>query len=243
MKNHLAWCVLLGVFCLLSACAPPARHKVHHAMLGAVAPPKKILVLPAEIKISEISAGGLTEEVPEWTRAAKSNIDHALADYIGQRADLSAQPLPELTREQQAQLQEHAALYLAAAGMAYNLTQNGGPAWQHKRDRFDYTLGVGLRFLKEASNADAALFIVGEDYVSSSDRKAVAFFATALGAAVQLGHSLLTAGMVDLHTGDILWLDYSFSYANRDLRQPDDARSMIRDMLDNYPGLDAYKDR
>lgn len=110
-------------------------------------------------------------------------------------------------------------------------------AWEHKRTRFDYTLGSGLAFLKEKTGADGAIVIVGEDLVSSAERKATAIVAALVGVAVPLGQSVILVGVVDLATGGLLWLHHTSSQ-HYDLKDYDAAKSMLAEIFGAYPGLE-----
>lgn len=235
---------VLAVFALtLSACTPPARHNVHYSLLepDPRPVPTRIVVMPLDVTVKEMSAGGVQEEVREWTDTATANVANALQEYAAQRDDLHLVQAPELEGEQGERVKEYVALYDVAAGTAFQMTKGGGEPWRHKVEHFDYTLGNGMTFLREHMDADAVMFVVGEDVVSSGGRKAAFVAAAMLGVAIPMGHSFLTVGVVDLNSGDILWLDYSVSAGGRDLRKPEDARLMVEDLLKRYPGLEAYQ--
>ena len=57
------------------------------------------------------------------------------------------------------------------------MTTIGGPAWKHKVDHFDYTLGSGLAFLKERTNADAGLLVIGRHQIATGGRVAASVLA------------------------------------------------------------------
>ena len=103
------------------------------------------------------------------------------------------------------------------------VTANDDPAWKHKREHFDYTLGPGLVYLQQKANADTALMVVGLDRVSSSGRKGTAVVAALFGVSIPLGSSNLVVGMIELESGDLLWTNSEFSYADEDLCKPEDA--------------------
>ena len=51
------------------------------------------------------------------------------------------------------------------------------------------------------------------------------------------GHSLLIGGLVDFETGDVLWLNREVSGGVSDLRDPQSARALARELMEGYPGL------
>ena len=229
---------------MTSACTTAPKHRVHHEFAAApeARAPKKVLIMPVDITVSEISAGGVTEEVPEWSETARQNVRTAIAQHAATEKRLKMLTMPVLTDSEQKMINSHLALYELVAGSAFILPRFGGEAWQHKVHHFDYTLGDGLQFLREKTGADAALFVIGSDQISSAERQAAMVAAAILGVGLPPGVSFISTGVVDLHTGDILWLNYAASVGNKDLRKADDAAAMVAEMLVDYPGLDAYKD-
>ncbi len=245
ISHALRFTALLAAAALLAACAPAAHHNVHHSLLEPAArpAPKKILLVPADVTVKEISAGGVTEEVPEWTETAQVNVNNALRKEASSNEAMELISLPALSDDERAMLAEHVALYDVVAGTALNVVNSPLPAWKHKRERFDYTLGPGLRFLKQKTDAEAALLVVGQDAVSSAGRKAAFVIGAALGVSIPMGYSFLSVGVVELKTGNIMWFDYDVSGGDKDLRQAADAQTMVRNLLEHYPGLEAFRQR
>lgn len=231
--------VLLALLLALAACAAPdhALKSKGLAEAGAKPLPNKLLLIPPDLRVSEISAGGVVEEVPEWTRAANGHLRASLEALI---KDMRVTTLeaPKLPEDRQALLDQHIALYDLVAGNAFAMANNPDAAWEHKRRDFDYTLGPGLEFMAGESGADAALFIVGADYTSSSGRKAAMVVGALLGIVIPGGVSYLTAGVVDLKSGNLLWLDYQLD-ATSDMREAKDTDQLLRKVFSSYPGMPA----
>lgn len=222
---------------LTAACAAPDRALKNKGLgqEGGKSLPKTLVVIPPDVRVSEISAGGVVEEVPEWTRKAKGLVRDSFTALARDLKVATLEP-PPLPQDKQEQLDQHIALYDVVAGNAFYLGQNAHPAWAHKKENFDYTLGPGLSYLAEQSGADAALFIVGADFNSTSGRKAAMVVGALLGIVIPGGISYLTAGVVDLKTGDLLWLNYELDQSS-DMREAKDADQMLRKVFKSYPGL------
>jgi len=236
---------LLIAVTLLSGCAGTVpNYRVHHSLLDSSTAtlPQRVVLLPIDMEVSEISAGGVTEEVHAWSDQASKNVEAALKQYAEGDATIELVEMPtSLSAPHVEAIQQHLALYDVVGGTAFSITNSAVPAWDHKRKHFDYTLGQGLDFLRKESGADTALIVVGMDQISSSERKALVVGAAILGVSVPLGQSFLSVGIVNLTNGDLLWLNYAYSYGNLDLREADDAIKMIRQMFEAYPGIDAYR--
>lgn len=233
--------LLLAATFLLGACAAPAKHSVHQRLASSQATPKKLLLMPADIVVKEISFGGVAEKVDDWSNQGKANVSAALSSEVARKPDTQILPMPSLSPDEQARLDQHIALYDVVGANAFVFGKNLNPAWAHKRTEFDYTLGNGLRFLKEKSGAEAAVFVTGIDHVSSSGRRAAFVVGALLGVQIPLGSSFLHVGVIDLETGDLLWTNYEGSYAGRDLRSKTDVDFMINQIFKDYPGLPAGK--
>ncbi len=233
--------LLALVLLALAGCATPAGGMAHRALVasGFGAGPLRAVILETDIGVYEISTGGVVEEVPAWSEAAVASVTAALETRVRGMPGLEIVPLPALDPAEQGRVDEHLALYRVVGGAAFLLLQGGDPAWRHKARDFDYTLGPGLAFLARRSGAEAALVVLGEDFVSSEGRQALAAVGARLGIGVDQGHALLVAGLVDLATGRILWMGHALSYAPRDLRQAADAEAMIQEVLAVLPGGSA----
>lgn len=231
---------LLALLALAALAALPAlaQHRVHWSLLADPprALPARLVAVPAHVLVREVTAGGVLEPVPQWTEAASANLTRAIGEIAAARRDLGLVEVPELSGVERELLEQYLATYLVVGSTAHAITLGADPAWEHKRRRFDYTLGGGLAFLKARSGADAAIFIVGDDVVSTGERKAVAVVAALFGAVVPLGRSLVSVGIVDLDSGDLLWMQHSFSQRH-DLKDYDSARAMLAEIFAAYPGL------
>jgi hypothetical protein len=234
------------VMTLLSACATPTA-KVHYTLRENPdsRPLRQVVLLPVDVNVKEMSAGGVEEEVPEWSRKAEENIRSALLVARGSKGGCCVTRVVDssaLTPEERESLEEHLALFNTVAANAMWVDLPGNSAWHFKSEHFDYTLGNGLSFLKTRYGVDAGLIILGEDVVTTGGRKAMAFLAAAGGMYIPLGHSILVGGLVDFETGDLLWLNHTVSTGNADLRDPASCLDLARKLLENYPGTRTFAD-
>ncbi|MGA1839018.1 MAG: hypothetical protein ACMUIU_00185 [bacterium] len=202
--------------------------------------PQKILFLPVKLKMSEMSSGGVIEEVSQWSEQASENSHEAIFKYFASIPAVDIIDMVELTPEEQMIFDEHLALYDLICNNAYVFSYSSYPAWRHKEHHFDYTLGKGLNFLKEKTGADTCLFITGSDVIPTSGRKAMGVAGVIFGVPVSLGSSFLAISVVDLATGDIVWFNHRSGREIMDMRKPEDAYFTLRDILKDYPGLNIY---
>ncbi|MGD8875866.1 MAG: hypothetical protein PVH38_12020 [Gammaproteobacteria bacterium] len=239
------FCFLLFFLLVLSGCATAPSTMVHYTIKQdpGSRPLQQIVLLPVDVDVYELSVGGVKEEVPEWSSTAETNIRNALLVSKGSGGKCCVtRPVDtaSLTADEREILEEHLALFNTVATNAMWATLPYNTAWHFKADHFDYTLGEGLAFLKEKYGLDAGLVITGEDVVSSSGRKTTAVLGAMVGIAVPLGHSILTGGLVDFSSGDLLWLNHVVSAAGQDdLRDPASCLELAGTLMKDYPGLSS----
>lgn len=233
---------LLLLLVLVAGCAVSPQHRVHYRLLESSGQglPQRVVLLPVEITVKEMSAGGVVEKDPQWSRQAAEAVTEAVRSQAASGPGFEILPLPELTETEQTAVREHLALY-HLVGSSAHLYAGRVSGWEHKMEHFDYTLGDGLRFLREKTGAEAALIVVGAETVSTTGRMTMAVLAAAAGIAIPMGNSFLVIGLVDLESGDILWQNHGFGYARKSLRNVADAREMAATIFRNYPGLEAFR--
>jgi hypothetical protein len=217
--------------------ASGADSNLHYTLLEppARAFPTRLVLLPPQVIVKEVSTGGIADLVPEWIRLANANIQEELRAGLAARPDLTLLPMPDLAAGEGDRIEQYLATYMVVGVAAHWATNAAGTEWAHKRRHFDYTLGEGLDFLRARTGADAAVMVIGEDYVSSSGRKAARMVGTLLGMGVAGGASIISVGVVDLGNGDILWLHHNQSTVN-DLKDREAVKAMLADILAALPG-------
>lgn len=227
------WALLLA--CLLPVATFAAGNHTHYTLLEEPRKPfpKKFVVLPVDVEVLLMSAGGVIEKTEDYTQQARGNFEKALKETISSSQKFQTVALPPLSANERAEIDDYLAVYDVVAFQAFRVA-GFGAAWQHKAKHFDYTLGGGLKFLKEKTGADAAIVFVGRDIMSSAERKAAFIFAAAFGIGIPMGFSYLTVGVVDLETGDLLWTNQKGGLS--DFTDASAAKNMVDEILKEYPG-------
>lgn len=227
------WALLLAFFVPIHAFA--AGNHTHYTLLEEPRKtfPKKFVVLPLDVEVLIMSAGGVIEKTDSYTQQARSNFDKSLQTHLSTSKKFQTVALPTLTSAERVEIDDYLAVYDVVASQAFRLA-GFGPAWQHKAKHFDYTLGSGLKFIREKTGADAAVVFIGRDVMSSAERKAAVIFAAVLGVGLPLGFSYMTVGVVDLETGDLLWTNQKQGLS--DFIDANAALKMVDEVLGDYPG-------
>lgn len=197
--------------------------------------PHKVIVIEPDVEVKEVSAGGVPEKIDAWSLQAKQNLASALEKQLVSKHYFEKVALPELSLESMATLNEHVALYDVVGQNAFFYGRAVFPAWEQKKKAFDYTLGNGLKDIGEKTGADAALFIIGQDYVSSGGRKATRLLAAMLGVVLPPSPTFVSVGLVELKTGNVLWMNYLMAADSEDLRKATDVDEILTEIFSKYP--------
>ena len=237
------WLVLCCVFAV-TGCATPSKTALHESLARSPdkALPQKVLLLPVDIRLHEISTGGVVEQVDAWTKTASSQATQCVRDEAASKHLFDIVESPALSAEDKATLDQYIALYDNVAGSAYFASHSMQQAWTNRAKNFDYTLGPGLKDLAAHTGVDAALVVSGSDYISSSGRRAAMVMGVLVGAFTGValippgGISFISVGIVDLRSGDLLWFGTDQS-GGTDFRNEADIRKMLDGLFQTYPGI------
>ncbi len=200
---------------------------------------KKILLMRPTMRVGEQSTGGMFEPNADWTDQARANMGVAL-DGLQRSLGNEVIVAPPVYGEDARVLNEHMALFAAVsqAVIQYQFFV-GNRLPTKKRDNkaevFDWSLGKGVASLPGAEGADYALFIYNRDVYGSTGRKMLQLVGALAGVGVSSGEHVGYAGLVDLKTGDLLWLNADAQMGG-DVREQDGAEKRIRQLLEDFPG-------
>lgn len=201
---------------------------------------KTILVFRPAVSVGAQSTGGMFEPNGEWTDQARKNIEAALRERqagLGNKVVMA----PESYGDDARRVEEYSNLFatVSQAVIKYQFFV-GNRLPTKKRDNkagvFDWSLGRGVAELPGAKDADYALFIYNKDAYGSTGRKllqAVALLGP--GIAVKSGEHAGYAGLIDLKTGDLLWLNADGAMGG-DVREADGAQKRVGQLLEEFPG-------
>jgi hypothetical protein len=191
---------------------------------------KRVVLATPDIELSELTAGGAEAPRADWTRSAidltRGNIE----------ATLSARGVAVTEVNTQSNARESQIVKLnSAVGQAILLHLYYSPIkLPEKGAALDWTLGPGVALLRDKYHGDYALFVHLRDSYSSTGRQALMGLAALLLVPVPGGFQSGFASLVDLRTGKIVWFNRLLS-VNGDLRNPDDARNTVDELLQGLP--------
>jgi hypothetical protein len=237
IRTALAALAILAMGTTIGAPAATAQ-EVARARPDVVIKPgqTKLLVMRPQIKVGALSTGGLFEPSAEWTDTARKLIDTQLRAQLGGMG-ISFVAAPDAGGEGEAITNQYRALFpvVAKAVMEFQFFPGNRLPTKKRPGVFDYTLGKGISAMPGAADADYALFVFTEDAYGSAGRKTAQIFAAMLGAYIPPGVHIGYAGLVDLKTGDLVWLNADPEMGG-DVRQADGVAKRVEQLLANFPG-------
>ena len=206
-KQTVKYVVAIVLVCQLFACGGnEIKHRSHYQLhTSELALPKKVVLLPVDLSVYALSTGGVVEEVKKWSDQANKNFKTALRNYLQASNIFKYVNYPKISKPHKKIVDEHLALYNYVGEAALN-------PLNQKSKTFDLGLGSGLRFLSAKTGADAAMIVIGVDYVASQGRKKAAVGLVLAGILSGYGtkstfeNAVLVIGLVDLKTGKLIWI-------------------------------------
>ena len=239
---------LLVSLYLFSGCVPAVKFPVNPSFHQRAASVRQIAVLPPEVKVHQVDAGGVKEEMAEWSAQARSNVVAALEKELKSRLNAEVKIFTEETAtEEKARFEETLALQKAVWKMVFIHTYPNpnlpNQVFEEKVKNFDYSLGSEVGNLTHG--ADMLLLLDAEDHVWTGGRQALQALGViiGLGAAVATGVVIIPqlgggttvkAALVDGRTGDILWLNAVGAGAGKDLRDAGSTNEMMNQLFANF---------
>lgn len=192
---------------------------------------EKIVLFRPDIKVGEKSMGGLFEPRAEWTEEARKLMD---AELVRAQARLSNElvPVQTLYGDQTEMVAEYEALFSSVANsIMFHQFFPGNRLPTQKRGEFEWTLGEETKRLADLTGASYGLFIYTEDHYSSGGLKALRIIGFGGVPPIHIGY----AGLVDLNTGHVLWLNADAQMGG-DVRKADGMEKRVRQLLEDFPG-------
>lgn len=214
--------------------AVPAGAQSDNLAPGFTALPKgaKVIVMPADIELFELGAGGVLEPRADWTDSASKWFKAAFVV----RARLLGLDAIEATEKDAEALAEinylHAAVARSIALHHFGLANFRLPT---KEGKLDWSLGESVSAIKQATGADYAIFSWMRDSYASGGHVAATvalamFGIVRTGGPSQVGY----ASLVDLGTGQVLWFN-RLARGTGDLRDAHGVAETLDVLLTRFP--------
>lgn len=196
----------------------------------------RIVLMRPTIRVGAQSTGGMYEPNADWTAQARENIDRALKDAQARLGNQVIAYEEGVTGEGPLATQ-YGNLFRALSNsvIEYQFFRGNRLNTKVRKNSFDWSIGPGIADLKSVQGADYALFINTYDAYGSTGRKVLQVFAALGGVAVTSGVHEGHAGLIDLKTGELVWLNADRQMGG-DVRTPDGAVKRVKQLLEGFPG-------
>lgn len=218
----------IGLAALLAGCGAQAVQREKPEIRREAGKIPTIVVMPLDVELAQLTAGGMPEPHAEWTEAAHKHMRAALeAEARSRNLKLTYFDAERGSTEDRETSLDLVKLHRAVGGsilVHQYLTEFGLPS---KEGKFDWSLGPSVAAISRSHEADYALFLYVRDSYSTAGRMAVIVIAALMGAGVPGGSQVGFASVVDLKTGDIVWFN-RLARPSGDLRTPEAAEETIR---------------
>ncbi len=217
---------IIFLFFILTVSGCATYVKKSPAFDTAIKEIKTIAVMPPDIEVYQLSAGGVRELMDEWSDTAQAlfrkSLEKNLADRFGYKVKFIDK---EWLKANYKELwNENKALYQAVAISALMHAYPGELSFPDKTKSFDYTLGQELSQLAKVCQADALLFVQGVDHEATAGRTALLVWNLVMAgftgvSIIPVTPSNMNMGLADAKTGALAWFkitahDAEYSFRN-----------------------------
>ena len=235
----------LSGLCLMSAAAPAlAGVAVKDGFAFPTDKDAKIIVFRPDVQMGTLRVGGLDEPNADWTATARTNLQKSF-DSAAEAREANLTFLGDPEGDNAKVLNDFRGLFqvVSTEAMSHALFFDRLPtkkimpatAADKVKWKFDWTLGPGAKQLKSVTGADYAMFIYTHDAYGDAGRKVAQLLMAGLfGAYVPAGVHIGYAGLVDLETGDMVWLNADIQMGG-DMRDAAGADKRVKELMRGFP--------
>lgn len=198
---------------------------------------KNVYLAPPDVKVYELTAGGVREQRDDWSTAAKANLVKSTVDALKNKG-LQIKQVP-VESDLEEELHDIQTLYRAVSLSIQTHTYNKDSLFPDKVKNFDYSVGPIDKFL-DRYHSDALLFLDGYDEISTAGRKTlntVGVVAAALMGVVIVprgGFTATSAALID-RSGAVVWYNLKGGSGSYDLRESGSCSGLVNSMMTGFP--------
>ena len=192
----------------------------------------KILLMPVDIEICELTLAGMCEPSASWTKDSGENIIISFEEILNKR---NAVLKKYNKNDQNDQIIQIIKLH-SQTGQEIINNEYGSFKLPTKQE-FKWSLGQKVKLLKNKYESDYAIFIFFRDQYSSTERVIYNIVTAVLfpGIIPIGGSQIAFASLVDLNNGEITWFNgYYRSFG--DVRDLENARNTVNKLFEEFPG-------
>jgi hypothetical protein len=193
----------------------------------------RIVLFRPDVSVGEQSTGGLDQPSAAWTEQARDALTAALGKAQAER-NIEMKLMPELTGENAKLMSDYRKLFKTVADSVIKHRLFNLDPLPTKESAFDWTLGKGAAQLGALGGADYGLFFYTFDSYESASRRTARLLTASMGSDKPTEVNMGYAGLVDLKTGDLVWINVDVRMAG-DVRTPEGAALRVSELLRDFP--------
>ena len=194
----------------------------------------RVVLFRPDVSVGEQSTGGLDQPNAGWTEQAREQLTAALGKAQAER-NIELKLMPELAGDDAKIMSDYRKLFKTVADSVIKHRLFGLDPLPTKEEKFDWTLGDGASRLGALGSGDYGLFFYTLDsYESGSRRMARLLTPTETAGGQPSEMNMGYAGLVDLKTGDLVWINVDVKMSG-DVRTREGAALRITELLDGFP--------
>lgn len=234
MRHLLRAAAVTALMVLLAACA--TQSQTGNQGVSFVPGQTKIALMPIDVNLYLLTAGGVLEPRADWTEQARVHVEAAIGKVQRER-NLVLVPFDQekLSADERQHMTQVIKLHQVVGGEI--LVQSRVPALRppSKEGKFDWSIGPHAQIVKRETGAQYGLFVFMQDSYSSGGRVVLnlalaVLFGSSAGGGTQIGY----ASLVELETGNIVWYG-SLARGTGDLRTAEPAQDAIDSLFSGLP--------
>ena len=224
--------MLAGLLMAASLSPHPALAEQNLAPgFSQLAKSSSVVVMPVDVELFSMSAGGVNEPRADWTAAAQGHMRGALAS----KADKLGIKTLHLEEREADEFGELLALHAAVArSIALHHSVGGGWSLPTKDGKLDWSFAEAMKPIQAKTGAQYGLFVWVRDSYASAERKLAMVGLALLGVGITGGAQVGYASLVDLSSGQVLWFN-RLARGSGDLREAEPAAESIEALLSGFP--------
>jgi hypothetical protein len=175
--------------------------------------PAKVLLMPVDVILSEMTASGNLEVNALWSEQAKRNLKEGVRRHpVLEGLETADYEEPRIDAPEDVLLTDFLKLHEAVGSEIEAHTYKPSHQLPTKGETLDWTLGPLARQMREKTGARFALFFYISDSYAGPGRVALIMTMGLLfGVPVEGGTQAGFASLVDLETGDVVWFNPALS--------------------------------
>ena len=154
---------------MVFGCSALAPYRTHAEFESRSKDVKTAGLLSPDIKVYELTAGGMRELKDDWCAKGRENVQGALIQCLSE-TPLKIKPII-VEKKFEEEMVDIYALYRAVNASILSHTY-GNFTFPEKMKKFDYSIG-SIREIAQAYGAEALIFVYGTDEISTGGRRAV----------------------------------------------------------------------